>query len=618
MHVFDRLIRRGERPQRMLGAVAACGLLILPALLLMHIALPARAEHLEGVASDRWLIERVDSLGDVGMFPSIKMDGDNYPRITYYDASNGQLKYGYRDAWSWRTWWLAGDPVFGAHSDLALDAGDYSHVCYYDQLNRVLMYAYQVPIAWGWRFEPIASQVTVVQASLALGSGGQLHVLYVLEKAQDQELWYALRQGGQWSHTLIARAEALPSSALALDAQGAPHLLYSARLAGASDTVLHVAWRQGTVSWHEETLLSGADIGPCALTVGEAGRIVASCAFLSPLSEVWDMRILWHDVAGWHETILEQTGAQAAHNDLALDGAGWPHVSYHAPEDGDLRYAWQDALGWHLETVDADQDVGRYSALAIDGGGAAHILYYDAQLHDLKYARSLPQGDVTPTPTLATTYIEHREAEQGLLLAPMAIGSDPLASACRYVSSDQWETGAVTVTFGVPSEGLYYLWLHAMGLAGNRNSFFVAVDDGPEAWHEIQPVGDQWTWGWDRLHNEHLPSKPLLLTAGVHQVRFRAREILARLDAVVLTNDPQYQPGPLMPCEGTPTWTATPLASATAVATTTPSATLVPTQTPVSATPTLLSTSTPIATAEASATPTRPPMQRLYLPLLWR
>ncbi|MDH7486327.1 MAG: carboxypeptidase regulatory-like domain-containing protein, partial [Anaerolineae bacterium] len=69
---------------------------------------------------------------------------------------------------------------------------------------------------------------------------------------------------------------------------------------------------------------------------------------------------------------------------LRLDTSGHPHIAY----GGDhLYYAWHDGAAWHLETVDPSPGVGRYASLGLDGAGFPHISYHDGVHGSLKYAR---------------------------------------------------------------------------------------------------------------------------------------------------------------------------------------------------------------------------------------
>jgi len=148
-------------------------LLVSPALLFALATIPLLSATAQGV----WEIVTVDNIVFGGCFTSIALDSFDRPHISYYDASNRDLKYAHYDGMVWHVEAVDSVGRIGEHTSIALDSFDRPHISYYDASNRDLKYAHYDGMVW--HVEAVDSVGRVGEhTSIALDSFDRPHVSY--------------------------------------------------------------------------------------------------------------------------------------------------------------------------------------------------------------------------------------------------------------------------------------------------------------------------------------------------------------------------------------------------------------------------------------------------------
>jgi hypothetical protein len=92
-----------------------------------------------------WSIQTVDSAGTVGLYTSIVLNTNGNPHISYYDYTNGDLKYARWTGSSWSIQTVDSAGSVGEFTSIALDTSGNPHISYRDETNYDLKYAKWVP-----------------------------------------------------------------------------------------------------------------------------------------------------------------------------------------------------------------------------------------------------------------------------------------------------------------------------------------------------------------------------------------------------------------------------------------------------------------------------------------
>lgn len=261
-------------------------------------------------------------------YPSIDVDNNDFPQISYYDNDNDDLKYAKWNGASWDIEIVDSNGNVGLYSSIAIDKNGYPHISYYDQTNQDLKYAKWNGNSWNITTVDSAGEVGE-STSLKLDMNGYAHISYY--DYTNRDLKYANWTGTSWdNYTIDSEGSVGTKTSIALDSYGYPHISY---LDYTNDDIKYAKWT-GTV---------------------------------------------------WVFDISDGGDGIVGHSSMVLDNNGYRHISYHDLTNYNLKYGMWNGTSWNIENV--DDDVGAYNSITLDSNGYPHISYFDSFNDNIKYAK---------------------------------------------------------------------------------------------------------------------------------------------------------------------------------------------------------------------------------------
>jgi len=342
-------------------------------------------------AGTYWEIETADSVGNVGAYTSIALGTGNYPHVSYFDLTNYDLKYAYKDGTGWHTETADSVGSVGEYTSIALDGSNYPHISYYDSTNTNLKYACKDGTGWHLETADLSAGDVGCDTSIAMDGSNYPHISYF--DNSNYELKYAYKDGTGW-HTETA------------DSDGS--VGYDTSIALGTGNYPHISYHGGT--------------------------------------SIMTLKYAYKDAGGWHtETADSSVSLVGAGTSIALDTGNYPHISHSDGALLTLKYTYKDAGGWHTETADSAESVGWHPSIALDGSDSSYISYYDTPNNDLKYARQLvdntPPSD--PTDVTSTSHAVGTRSRDNTVDVAWTAATDTDSGLDGY--SVLWDTNDTTI-----------------------------------------------------------------------------------------------------------------------------------------------------------------------------
>lgn len=323
----------------------------------------------------------VDSNGSTGYYPSIKINGNNRPCISYYDNTNPYvIKYA---SWTGTNWAIStigtNDKIGNYAPSLAIDSLNVPHISYQWETGLSTQYLkYSSYTATGWKTSTIDSAGSNgAYNSIAVDSNNNPHISCSGANGILKYSSYTIA-GGWGTSTADSNNGSSAGSSIIIDGNNKPHISHYDTV---SDDLKYSSFT-GTV-WLNYTIDSTGDVGSYnSIAFGTDSNIHISYYDATNGNLKYSTYTV---TGGWGISTIDSTGDVGKYTSLKLDSNNKPRISYYDATNYDLKYASWTGTAWSTSTLDSTGDVGQFTSLALDSWNEPHISYWVAVSSDLKY-----------------------------------------------------------------------------------------------------------------------------------------------------------------------------------------------------------------------------------------
>ncbi|MFH1073644.1 MAG: hypothetical protein V1752_01005 [Candidatus Firestonebacteria bacterium] len=290
-----------------------------------------------------WVVFTIDNIGASGRYSSIKIDSMSRPCISYYDLKNKALKFTRFDGQKWIIQYVDAGNV-GIYTSLALDRSDRPYISYYDAKRGSLKCAKYNGFRWDTEEVDKENHGDLgLYTSIAIGVDGLARISYYDNR--NGKLKFAKSRGNDWIIENVDTGENCKTgvfSSMALANNDTPHIAYY----DTTNNNLKYAVKKG-FTWEEQVVDSSKNVGQFA--------------------------------------------------SIKLDSRGYPWIAYYDSELKKLKLAQYNGVSWLTDfPVSTTNEFGMDCALVIDKMDNWHISCRDLKYRKLVYVNNKTNTNPQP------------------------------------------------------------------------------------------------------------------------------------------------------------------------------------------------------------------------------
>jgi hypothetical protein len=336
------------------------------------------------VDSENILYELID---DTGWFTSLDIDSNDFAHISYYDYTNGNLKYCKYDGFNSDIITVDFKGDVGRYSSIAVDSHNYPHISYYDRTNGDLKYAFFSGTNWELQTLDRIGNVGMY-TSITIDTQDNPHISYC--DYQNRFVKYAYWSGNRWNREIVDKSAVMcvyeyfgDYTSISLDSNDNPHISYC----DFENYDLKYAYKTNDI-WVTEVVDSEGEVGHySSIIIDEDGIPHISYVYLTKgISLHFDLKYASKNEDTWEIQSINKEGDIRKWTSIKLDHSGKPHISYYDYYEGSLNLAFFNGEKWIIEEIEREGSTGCFNSICINSNNKPCISYYDWGNKALKFA----------------------------------------------------------------------------------------------------------------------------------------------------------------------------------------------------------------------------------------